>query len=825
MKCEVFISYHTETSLHIVESIVNKLEATGIRCWYAPRNTVGPYAGSITAAINNCRIFLLILNGPASQSFDVLNEINIACNRLRNNENIIILPFHTADDESQLHPDAIYYLSRQHWIDAMTPPMHKRIEELVERIQVLLGGNETCSAKQNKLYELKLKLTGRMPQTRAVFEGRQGLIEKIHNTFLSGKTAIFLEGIGGIGKSELAKQYAASYRDFYDTVVFAAYQDSLCSIFCNDEIVHIENLRPRESEEQPHTYFERKLRALRAFGNEKILLIIDGFDVDQDADLSSLLDGNYRVLITTRNAHPGFTTINVDAISDEAVLLQIFEKNYGSPLDCDDRAFLPEIFQMVEHHTYTIELVAKQMAASFLSTAEMLRQLRERQFNEEIIEKIEGRNSRNSLFGHICSLFNMNDLEEEEKQILRVVSLTGNNGISAKRLKEWAGLPSFEVVNQLVSRSWLRRESATKLSMHPLVREVVYSLLTPTEENMANFLNNAATFCAGAWWRPSQENLEVADAIEALTFYFSNPHGENYAVFDSYYSFLWQVGRFDSAIHYAHIVYDATCAFYGKASIESGYVARSLAGCYFNSQRRQESIPYYKAASQNMLDAKAEENEDLAICYEKAARCYTWEYEQDFEKAESLFQISLRIRKNLVDEFLNGGHPVMLNKYESYDLTKAYGRLGECYMEMGRMYQAKGNYEQALFCAEKYEELINQGGTNPSGNAYALYDIGISYYHLGLKAAKANNKEEANRHYCLAEQKLNEALKINLHMRGNVAIDVLDNYESLGELYATQERYGEASNAYMAALSIAESLLGKDHSRSQKLKEKMSFGL
>lgn len=57
MKCEVFISYHTETSLHIVESIVNKLEATGIRCWYAPRNTVGPYAGSITAAINNCRIF------------------------------------------------------------------------------------------------------------------------------------------------------------------------------------------------------------------------------------------------------------------------------------------------------------------------------------------------------------------------------------------------------------------------------------------------------------------------------------------------------------------------------------------------------------------------------------------------------------------------------------------------------------------------------------------------------------------------------------------------------------------------------------------------
>ncbi|MCD7882915.1 MAG: TIR domain-containing protein, partial [Lachnospiraceae bacterium] len=683
MKCEVFISYHTKTSLHIVESIVNKLEAIGIRCWYAPRNTVGPYAGSITTAINNCRIFLLILNGPASQSFDVLNEIKIACNRFRNNENIIILPFHIAGEESQLHPEAIYYLSRQHWIDAMTPPMYKRIEELVNKIQVLLGDGESASAKQeqNTSPEPELKLMNRMPQVREIFEGRQELIENIHNTFSSGKTAIFLEGIGGIGKSELAKQYAVAYRNFYDTVVFATYQDSLCSILCNDEIVHIENLRPRESDEQPHAYFERKLKALRSLGSERILLIIDGFDVDQDADLPSLLEGNYRVLITTRNAHPGFTSINVDAISDENVLLQIFEKNYGSSLDSDDRKLLPEIFQMIEHHTYTVELVAKQMAASFLSAAEMLQLLRERQINEEIIEKVEGRNSRNSLFGHLCSLFNMSDLGEEEKQILRVVSLTGNNGIPAKRLKEWAGLPSFEIVNQLISRSWLRRETGSRLSMHPLVCEVVCSLLTPTEENVADFLNNVAAFCVGAWWRPYRENLEAADAIEAITFYFSNPHGENYAVFDSCYSFLWQVGRFDSAIHYAHIVYDATCAYYGKASIESGYVARSLAGCYFNSQRKQESIPYYKVALQNMLDAKVEENEDLAICYEKVARCYTWEYEQDFEKAESLFQTSLRIRQNLVDKFLNGDHPVMLNKYESYDLAKAYGRLGECYME------------------------------------------------------------------------------------------------------------------------------------------------
>ena len=66
MDIDVFIGHHTKSSLHIVEGIVNKLEAVGIRCWYAPRDTEGAYASSIAKALNSCSVFLLILNRAAS---------------------------------------------------------------------------------------------------------------------------------------------------------------------------------------------------------------------------------------------------------------------------------------------------------------------------------------------------------------------------------------------------------------------------------------------------------------------------------------------------------------------------------------------------------------------------------------------------------------------------------------------------------------------------------------------------------------------------------------------------------------------------------------
>lgn len=258
MNIDVFVSHHTNTSLHIVEGIVNKLESFGIRCWYAPRDTQDAYASSIAKAINSCSVFLLILNRPASESFHVLNEIDMVTKRLTRNEDVKILPFHVADDE--IGEDAQYYLGRLHWIDAMTPPMYQRIDELVERIAKLLGKEITTAAQPaSDSPKASFRLLGKLPQARDIFDGRDYLLEKIETSFSEGKNALFLEGIGGIGKSELAKQYALRHKNDYDTIIFATYISSLCKLLCDPSAICIEGLEQTQDEDE-ETFFRENFR-------------------------------------------------------------------------------------------------------------------------------------------------------------------------------------------------------------------------------------------------------------------------------------------------------------------------------------------------------------------------------------------------------------------------------------------------------------------------------------------------------------------------------------------------------------------------------------
>ena len=826
MNIDVFISHHTSSSLHIVEGIANKLEASGLRCWYAPRDTQDAYAGSISSALQSCSVFLLILNKPSSESFHVLNEIDMISKRLVKGESVHIVPFHTADDD--ISPDAQYYLGRLHWLDAMTPPMYKRIEELVDYINRALG-RKSIAAQDEKKPDKTYRLVSKFPQARDVFHGREQLVSRIGDVFSSGKNVVFLEGIGGIGKSELAKQYALQNRDRYHTILFVTYSSTLEKLFCDKGSIVIDGLEP-EVEETEEAFFTRKLAIFRSLADKGVLLIIDNFDTDDDARLRDVLEGDYHVILTTRNSHPGYPTVRVDAMRDPEVLMRIFGENYGSTIDEGDRPCLEEIFALVDHHTYAIELIAKQMDASFITAREMLESLKKGGLLRNMSETVSGRDSYNTAFGHICALFNTGNLSPVERRLLSYLSLCGTRGILAARFKEWAQLESFETVNTLIRKSWIRKEAGSRISLHPLVREVVSTLLNPTTKTCFPFLDQAARFCYMAWFRPYPENVAVADTILSFPETLA-PDPEMWLQFTCFSNFLWQVGKFDDAIFHGHTIMDAVLAHYGEASMISGYTAKALGGCYFNSRRLPQSIPWYRKGLRYMLASGEPESEDLAMSYEKVARCLSWEYEQDLAQSEAYFLKALEIRQRLLKTIEEGGRSQFLeisySPYASPDasqLPMAYSRIGESYMELARMYQFSGEYEKALEYSIRYGELTDTyTPDNISAKAYALYDQGVSLYHLGMNARKAGNEVLAAQYFADAEKRLRESLETNMKMRGSLAVDTLDNQEYLADTLAARGNYSAASNEYMAALSMAESLLGNQHPRLEQLKKKMDF--
>ena len=129
-----FISY-SSADRNIADNLCSKLESQGIKVWYAPRNVKGPYAASIVEGIQNADDFIVILSRNSLASEHVLNEIDLAFKKLPAN-----IRFHPLRiDDAMFTPSFEYYLSRQHWMDAVNPPLEERLTEFVERIRNSAG--------------------------------------------------------------------------------------------------------------------------------------------------------------------------------------------------------------------------------------------------------------------------------------------------------------------------------------------------------------------------------------------------------------------------------------------------------------------------------------------------------------------------------------------------------------------------------------------------------------------------------------------------------------------------------------------------------------
>ena len=129
---EVFISYSTKDS-EIAFSLLEVLESYGLECWIAPRNIPkgAQWAEEIDKAIQNARIFVVIVSSQSVESKQVPKEIALAVSSCES-----IFPFRI--DDTGLKGTFRYYLSDYQFTDATSDSKQKMIE-LAEIICSSLG--------------------------------------------------------------------------------------------------------------------------------------------------------------------------------------------------------------------------------------------------------------------------------------------------------------------------------------------------------------------------------------------------------------------------------------------------------------------------------------------------------------------------------------------------------------------------------------------------------------------------------------------------------------------------------------------------------------
>ena len=329
-----------------------------------------------------------------------------------------------------------------------------------------------------------------VPKPCRHFCGREKELRELH-ALLEENRHVFLRGMAGIGKSELAKAYAKQYKKDYTNILYIPCtgdlkQDILDLDFADDLTA--------SSQEERFRKHSRFLRALKADS----LLILDNFHAtDQEELLSVLLNYRCRILFTTRNLREEAAEYELGEMEDIEALLRLFGAFYDGTEK--HRETVSEIIETVHRHTLAVELAARLLDCGMLRPKSLLKKLRAEKVKLDASDHIritkDGRAAKETYYGHIHILFALYKLSGRAQEVLRNLTLAPLTGVSERRFAGWLELPDLNTVHDLTEMGLISRLPGRRIALQPMIREVALADLPPSVRRCKPLLRSIQNIC------------------------------------------------------------------------------------------------------------------------------------------------------------------------------------------------------------------------------------------------------------------------------------------------------------------------------------------
>lgn len=336
-----------------------------------------------------------------------------------------------------------------------------------------------------------ISLKWKMPEKPECFLGREMELETLEQFLHGDNRTVFIQGIGGIGKSELAAAYAIEHRADYDVIVFANCVTGLQSMIASDVEFPLENVRRNTFDEYfletEDEYFIRKFQIIKEIITEKTLLIVDNFNRDEDNYLDEFLTLPCDKIITSRHdwSAKRYPVLRLQEIADELALEKIFE-HYYVPADEEEGRQICEIIQKVGGHTLAVEWIAKQLAEQKVTPSEIIHILNQNPLSGHL----EDSKKEQKLFDMLAGIFHVDQLDETEKEVLRALCFVPYTGISKEEIVRRGRKGTHTAVLKLLRSSWLKQVELDVVTLHQVIAETVIMELKPDWENTKTFFNS-----------------------------------------------------------------------------------------------------------------------------------------------------------------------------------------------------------------------------------------------------------------------------------------------------------------------------------------------
>lgn len=629
-----------------------------------------------------------------------------------------------------------------------------------------------------------VKLLTNMKPCRSVFKGRDGLILQMYDHFQMKNHFLFLQGIGGIGKSECAKQFAEKYKNKYDVIVFSECPDSIVSSVNDNSIFTLtEPFIPKNSIESDRQFYDRKLKQLKIL-KEKILIILDNVDYFSE-EIDDFLTLPFDIIITTRydyfSEYPG-QTIHINEIENMMILKDIFSEYYGKNVSNDP--FTEKIINMFEHHTMAIELVAKQAKASNLTPQEIFDIMNngdEYEF-QETFRVMNYDQKQLNISSYMQKLFNIASLNKQEQYIMMCLSLLPLTGMEKRTFKNCCSLKDYNIINKLIELSWIR-DIDGKLSIHTLIKETIKIFCKPDLIKCKNFINGLMNEFTDI--QCLYEVKAKKDEVERIAMHiyhtFPEPILEMYDFYEWFGLITLHCKRYDVSLEVTHKLFNIYNNVFGNNHFRTAKMLCRIGCNQHNLYNLKEALKILEDGRKILLNLKnRSEGETLYIS-----------------------DVDLQIARTLLDNYNLSGNTVVLNKIEklSQEMISIrqnfkgeiddplYLHLVDAYYDLACVYLYRHNYEMFYVYFDKIKEECQQQN---SGYCYFF----LEYLKVRL-AKEQGNLQDAIKNLHIATKR--HADYFGTHCIMSVRLNI-----ELGDLYEQTKNTDMAYTYYQKALKYMQ---------------------
>ncbi|MEO0825910.1 MAG: tetratricopeptide repeat-containing protein [Cyanobacteria bacterium J06642_9] len=618
----------------------------------------------------------------------------------------------------------------------------------------------------------------------------QHLHEQLQHSQLVAITAVV--GMGGIGKTELALQYARTHWQQH-------YPGGVCWLEARDQDIATQILTFAQAQLalQPSDDLPIQERIAYCWRNwpdfgdspAAALVVID--DVSDYAAIEDYLPSHERftLLLTTRAQRLAATvkSFAIEVLS-EAASLELLRQLTEDPERID--AELEQAKALCKWLGYLplgLELVGRYLAIDLdLSLAELQGQLDEQTLEAEALTEMEaGMTASRNLTKAIELTWQR--LSPEAQDLACLLGVFAPTPIPWLRVE--ACYPDVEPATlkrlrniELLRLSLLQRVEQERYQLHPLIHRFMRTKLADDSPLIAAYcgvmvesaqeVDETPIFSQISAWREMVPHL-----AEAATEWVSRIEDEElFWPFTGLGRFYYGQGRYGEAKVWHERCVTITQARLGNDHPDIANSLNNLANLYRDQGRYSEAEPLFLKALEIVKASLGDTHPYISEILSGLALLY--KVQGRYSEAEPLYLKALETGK----ASLGDDHP---------DVATRLNNLANLYRDQGRYSEAEPFFLKAIEIDE-----ASLGDDHPD-MAKSLSNLALLYWSQGR--------------YGEAEPLFLKALETGKASLGDDHPDVATRLNNLAILYQSQGRYSEAEPLFLKALEIDKASLGNDH--------------